>query len=60
MNNLRNELPKHIKYFFNNISKYLDKDNIDLYLYFDRKEYDFLSKLDKESLEYKKFIDLID
>ena len=31
----------------------------DLYLYFDRKEYDFLSKLDKESLEYKKFIDLI-
>jgi hypothetical protein len=30
-----------------------------LYLYFDRKEYDFLSKLDKESLEYKKFIDLL-
>lgn len=26
MNNLRNELPKHIKYFFNNISKYLDKE----------------------------------
>ena len=33
--------------------------NKELYLYFTRNEYDFLSKLDKDSLEYKKFIDLI-
>ena len=33
--------------------------NKELYLYFNRNEYDFLSKLDKDSLEYKNFIDLI-
>jgi len=68
MNPNRYNYSKHKTMFKSKINckkfyELLDHDNVsnneELYLYFNRTQYDFLSKLDKNALEYKNFIDNI-